>query len=269
MHVQRIELADERDAVRVGQRHLARVFGDAQREAGVRGDLGDIDVGIGCSQAQMPFGIEVEQPEFADQPVRPAAAMAEGAPSAAVRGAVPEAGDEVATVDEAEQPAVVLARRAAVRRGPQREVPDVARQVAAAAAARQLEPQTVLAEPRHVGVAVSVDLQPGKEHPVHAAGRGEVEQFLDVERTLGAAIEHPVVRSGREEGRARVQAVGRAGDEGHVRCVRALGQMQGQLHQRRAETVEDEGAVLDRAREVEDHRLAEAAGCGGHARCSV
>ena len=88
VHAHRVEPAQDGQRLGVGQRRDAHIVGHAQFEAGVCDYLGHIDIGVGGAQAQVAVGIEIEAPQFGDQPVRPAAAVAQLAPRAAVGCAV-------------------------------------------------------------------------------------------------------------------------------------------------------------------------------------
>src|ERR1700722_5779975 len=111
-----------------GRGRRPQIAGHLQREPGRRADLGHAHVGVYVPQPGLPAG-EVEHAELGDQPLWAAAGEAEFLPGA-LRRPVPHVGDEVAGFDQ----------RAArsVPGGPQRQVADGCRQVAAAASTAEL-----------------------------------------------------------------------------------------------------------------------------------
>src|SRR6266480_2404669 len=123
----------------------------------------------------------------------------------------------------------------------------VTRQITAATAPRKFQLDIRVAKNSDITVAPSIDLQARKEHSSHPSRGRKIEKLLNAERARRSAVHHPIVGGRREERRLRVNSIGGASYQNHARSMGAFRHMHGELNKRRAESVEHEHSILDRA----------------------
>src|SRR5258708_1806447 len=200
--------------------------------------------------------VKIEHAQLGNDPLRPTAAQSERLARDALMRGVADGRNKIDLFDETEDALPGFIHRGAVSAGPDGEMLDIGGEVAATAAARQLDARGIGAPyRRNIQVAVAIDLHAGEKHAPHIAARRYIKQVTDTERQHAPTLQGPVVRGWRKKGRLRVDAIGRAFDMHHARRMCAFRQQHRQRRHWRAVAVKDQLAVADGTRYLVDYHF--------------